>query len=103
MDYKWVNTWPVEISDYYFPLEEILICENHKIPTKYLKEFYEDWLKASYENKSLGVNFYNYWRKKSDLAKYEKEEKESLEKSQKKCEEIKEYFLKLLQNGWNNN
>lgn len=95
MDYQGINIWPININDYCFGLDNILMCEKHKIPIKILIEFYDEELEAHYKNETLWVDFYNYWRKKSNLEKYKKEEKESLEKSKKKCEEAKEQLLNI--------
>lgn len=93
MDYQGINTWPIDINDRFFSLDNILMCEKYKISTKILKEFYDEELGAHYRNETLWVDFYNYWRKKENLEKYKKEE---LEQSEKKTEKAKNIFLEYL-------
>jgi len=61
MNYNWVLQWPVEFSDMYFSIDEILIAEKHNINWKIFVEYYE---LMQENNKWNFINLYNFWRMK---------------------------------------
>ena len=82
IDYQWISSWPVEICDNYYSIDDILISEFHQIPCKIMQEWYDVNLE-NYENKDyIKINLYNYWRKKTISKEIlEKEKEDDLKKS----------------------
>ncbi len=64
MDYKWVNTWPVNIWDYYYNLDDIILAEHLRIPCKCLQDYNDRELERHQEGKEKDCNLYHYWENK---------------------------------------
>ena len=89
INYVGINQWPVEINDYYYDIDDILVAEMYQIPAKMIQDWYDISL-MNYDNKDyLRINLYNYFRKNTNPALYEKEEAESLERSKENIEYIR--------------
>ena len=96
MEYNWVLQWPVECSDRFFTIDEILLCEANNIPCRILQEYYDIRLDLHMQDKELGINLYNYFRKSCYPASYEAEEKEDLKKSEENVKKAKEELFNCL-------
>ena len=94
MNYVWINSWPVEVSDMYFSIDDIIISEAYWIPSKIFEDYYDLCLDTEWEP---WINLYNFWRKNTLSKKVlEKEKKESLEKSKKNVEKAKKELKKAI-------
>ena len=62
IDYKWVNQWPVNISDEYYNLDDIILAEHLQIPCKCLQDYNDRELERHQEGKEK--NLYHYWKTK---------------------------------------
>lgn len=63
IDYEWINFWPLEISDEYYSIDDMLMTIKYDIPLKLVSEYYNKWLEAHLDNKELWINLYNYYLK----------------------------------------
>ena len=63
MDYNWVLQWPVNFSDMYFNLDDIILAYRHKIPWKIFLDYNDLCLECYENNKEPWINLFNYWRK----------------------------------------
>lgn len=90
MNYVWISQWPVEISDYYFNIDDILISEMYQIPSHIFVDYYNLCLDSyTDKNKWPWINLYNYNRKRKDKALYDREKKEDLKRSEERVEKAK--------------
>lgn len=96
MQYEWIFSWPVEISDNYFQIDDILIAELHQIPCKIIQEHYDKEYEAMQNDTRLWINLINYWRKETNPKQYEKDEKESLRVSEENVKLAKKRLEDLL-------
>ena len=96
MDYQGINQWPVEIWDRFLSIDDIIMCEKYKISTKLLIEYYDKWLEAYYDNKTLWVNFYNYCLREKDNQWYYENEFEQLKQSKEKAKQAKKQLETIL-------
>ena len=64
MDYKWVNQWPVNISENYYSLDDIILAEHLQIPCKCLQDYNDRELERHQEGKEKDCNLYHYWKTK---------------------------------------
>ena len=62
MDYQWVNQWPVNISDGYYDLDDIILAEHLQIPCKCVQDYYDRMLERYQEGKEKDCNLYHYWK-----------------------------------------
>ena len=94
MNYVGINSWPVELSDMYLDINDILIAELYHIPCKVYSDYYSLCLDTEWKP---WINLYNYFRKSCYKESYEAEERESLKRSKenvKKSKKILEEALK---------
>lgn len=98
MSFKLINSWPVEISNEFYSIDDILITLKHNIPLKIVQEYFNAWYEASLDNKPLWVNLYNFWRMKVNIDLYNKEEKESLKRSEENVKIAKKELEDILKN-----
>jgi hypothetical protein len=96
IDYNWVLQWPVEIRDLYLSLDDILICEANWFTANSLIDYYDADLEASYQNKTLWINYYNYTLKNLDKVAYEKRLATELKESEERVKEAEKQFLSIL-------
>lgn len=96
MWYNWVLQWPVECSDRFFTIDEILLCEANNIPCRILQKYYDKRLDLHMENKELGINLYNYWLRKKNNQKYYEDEFENLKKSKENVKKAKEELENII-------
>ena len=95
MDYQWIPHM-LEICDEFYSLEDILMTIKFNIPLKITRERYNKRLDLHMEDKELGINLYNYFRKSCYPASYEAEEKEDLKKSEENVKKAKEELFNCL-------
>lgn len=95
IDYQWIKHM-IEISDEYYSIDDILIAELYQIPIRIVQKHYNLGYEASLNDKPLWINLYNYWRKETNLALYEKEEKESLKRSEENVAYAKAELEKVI-------
>jgi len=55
MDYQGIKQWPIEILGEYYSLDDIILAEHLKIPTKVVQD-YNQWKEKNY-------NLYSYYKK----------------------------------------
>jgi predicted transcriptional regulator len=73
----------------YLSVDDILIAEHHQIPCKVFEKYYNLCLDTDW---TPWINLINFYLKNKDLKKYEKDEAESLKKSQ---ENVKKAYKSL--------
>ena len=98
MNYVWINFWPIEISDLFLNIDDILVSEMHEIPSKIFTDYYDLCLDSYNEkNKWPWINLYNYWRKKTlDNELLEHERLNDLERSKEKVKKAKQELDNIL-------
>lgn len=96
MDYQWINQWPLEICDEFYYLDDILMTIKHNIPLKVVRERYNKRLDLHMQDKELGINLYNFFRKSCYPKSYEAEEKESLKQSEGNVKKAKKELFNCL-------
>jgi hypothetical protein len=94
--YAWVLWTPIEIWDRYLRLDDILICEANWFTANSLIDYYDKDLEASYQNKTLWINYYNYTLKNLDKVAYEKRQANELKESEERVKEAEKEFLSIL-------
>lgn len=99
MDYKWIKEWPVEICDEFYSICDILMTIKHNIPLKIVRERYNKSLDAHMEDKPFKYNLWNYWQIKTNHKEYEKQEKESLKKSEENLIKARDLLNEILINN----
>ncbi len=62
MKYHW-TLWPINITDYYWCIDDIIIALKYNIPEKILFKYYDESIEASMNNKPIWINLYNYYLK----------------------------------------
>ena len=98
MTYIWINQWPVEISDLYLNIDDIIVSEMYQIPSQIFIDYYDLCL-DSYTEKSEWpwINLYNYWRKKTlDNELLEHERLNDLKASEESVKNAKQELEKLI-------
>lgn len=93
INYVWINCWPVELSDMYLNIDDIIIAELYQIPCKIYTDYYNLCLDTEWKP---GINLYNYFRKSCYPKSYESEEKESLKKSEENVKKAKKELFNCL-------
>lgn len=91
MNYVWINSWMIEISDCYYDINDILIAELYQIPIQIM----QDWYYLRLEDK-IDENLYNFHRKVTNPWLYNKEEAESLRRSKENVEFAKNELIKYI-------
>lgn len=93
INYVGVSFWPVEISDMYLDINDILIAELYQIPCKIYRDYYNLCLDTEW---NPWINLYNFFRKSCYPQSYEAEEKESLKQSKENVKKAKEELFNCL-------
>jgi len=86
----------LEICNEFYSLEDILMTIKFNIPLKITRERYNKRLDLHMEDKELGINLYNYFRKSCYPASYEAEEKEDLKKSEENVKKAKKELENII-------
>jgi len=99
MDYNGILQWPINFSDFFFSLDDILMAYKHNINWNIFIKYYDYNLECYTNEIEPRINLYNYRRKEvlssEDLAKDHKEE---IEKSKKRVEKAKEELENIINN-----
>lgn len=96
MNYVWISWGPVELNDMYLDINDILIAELYQIPCEIYKNYYYESLDAWMEWKTLWINLYNYFRKKTNPELYKKQETESIKQSLENLRIVKKELENLI-------
>ena len=104
INYIWINQWPVDVSDMFFNIDDIIVSEMYQIPSHIFTDYYNLCL-DSYTEKSEGpwINLYNYWRKMTlDAELLEHERLNELKRSEDNVEKAKSELENIInKNSWN--
>lgn len=64
MEYKWVLQWPINISEDWYDLSDIILAQHHQIPCKCLQDYLHRELDRYQKGTEEDCNLYNYWMTK---------------------------------------
>ena len=93
MKYEWIISWPLEINDEIYSIDDILLTIYHNISLKLVQKW--NWQKL--EN-TTNLNLYHFWKRNKNQEEYYQNEYKELVKSEKRREEAKKQLIEILNN-----
>lgn len=67
MEYQWVALWPINISDDYYDLNDIILAEHLQIPCEIVREYNNRMLERNMDWKERDCNLYYFWQNRDSI------------------------------------